>query len=165
MLWVVVYNQLDLSGQYPTRPYTCKAAQSQVKDLPQLIYMPIDTDDRKNGWFAMAFSLDIKKMNCDIQEFIAAVIAEGAPCWVVFWPQCHTEQVYKQHNAFGESGFPFKSKEYTNPSSIDYSNVNVPNAVWHQSHTFTCFAFPTFTEENCQQIGSAIAKVIKAYSK
>ena len=43
--------------------------------------------------------------------------------------------------------------------------VDVPNAVWHQSHTFTCFPYPTFTEEDCRQIGAALAKVIKAYSK
>jgi hypothetical protein len=48
---------------------------------------------------------------------------------------------------------------------VDYSKVEVPNAVWHQSHTFTCFAFPTYTEEDCRQIGDALAKVIKAYSK
>jgi hypothetical protein len=83
----------------------------------------------------------------------------------VFWPQCHTERAFEEHNSFGRSGFPFKSKEYANPESVDYSKVEVPNAVWHQSHTFTCFAFPTYTKEDCQQIGDALVKVIKAYAK
>jgi hypothetical protein len=113
----------------------------------------------------LAFSLDIEKMTCDINQFVAAAGAEGAPCWRVFWPQCHTERAYQEHNSFGKSGFPFKSKEYTNPGSVDYSKVNVPNAIWHQSHTFTCFAFPTYDEEDCLQIGRAVAKVIKAYSE
>ena len=134
-----------------------------IKDLPQVIYTPIDTEDRRNGWYVMAFSLDIENMTCDIDKFVAACAAEGAPCWRVFWPQCHTEKAFRQHNSFGNSGFPFKSKEYTNPESVDYSKVEVPNAVWHQSHTFTCFAFPTYTEEDCRQIGRALAKVIKAY--
>ena len=102
---------------------------------------------------------------CDIDRFVAAAGAEGAPVWKVFWPQCHTERAFSEHNAFGNSGFPFKSEEYADPGSVDYSEVHVPNAVWHQSHTFTCFAFPTCTEENCEQIGNAIAKVIKAYAK
>ncbi len=136
-----------------------------IKDLPQVKYVPIDTEERRNGWYVMAFSLDIENMNCDINQFAAACTAEGAPCWKVFWPQCHTERAYEEHNAFGKSGFPFKSKEYTNPESVDYSKVEVPNAIWHQSHTFTCFAFPTYTEEDCRQIGGALAKVIKAYSK
>jgi hypothetical protein len=43
--------------------------------------------------------------------------------------------------------------------------VAVPNALWHEGHTFTCFAYPTYSEENCQEIAAALIKVIKAYSK
>ena len=45
-------------------------------------------------------------------------------------------------NGFGRSGFPFKSKEYADPASVDYRKVEVPNARWHETHTFTCFAYP-----------------------
>ncbi len=136
----------------------------KIQDLPQVLYKPIDTDERVNGWYTMAFSLDIENMKCDIKEFVNAVVAEGATVWKVFWPQCHTEGAFLNHNAFGKSGFPFSSKEYTNPDSIEYSKVEVPNALWHESHTFTCFAFPTYTAENCEQIGDALRKVIIAYS-
>jgi dTDP-4-amino-4,6-dideoxygalactose transaminase len=136
-----------------------------IKDLPQVKYTPVDTEERQNGWYVLAFSLEIEEMSCDINQFVAACSVEGAPCWRVFWPQCHTERAYQEYNSFGRSGFPFKSKEYTNPDSVDYSKVDVPNAIWHQSHTFTCFAFPTYSEEDCRQIGNALAKVIRAYSK
>jgi dTDP-4-amino-4,6-dideoxygalactose transaminase len=149
----------------PTRRRNAQIIIDSIKDLPQVVYTPIDTEERKNGWYVMAFSLDIENMTCDIDQFVKACGAEGAPCWKVFWPQCHSEKAFQQHNSFGNSGFPFKSKEYASPQSVDYSEVEVPNAVWHQSHTFTCFAFPTYTEEDCQQIGNALAKVIKAYSK
>jgi dTDP-4-amino-4,6-dideoxygalactose transaminase len=149
----------------PARKRNAKAVIDAIKDLPQVKYVPIDTPDRQNGWYAMAFSLDIENMNCDIHEFVTAAGAEGIPAWKVFWPQCHTEGAFQNQNAFGNSGFPFKSKEYTDAASVDYSNVEVPNAVWHQTHTFTCFAFPTFTEEDCQQIGAGLAKVIKALAK
>jgi len=149
----------------PTRRRNAKIIIDSIKELPQVVYSPIDTDERKNGWYVMAFSLDIENMTCDISKFVEACGAEGAPCWKVFWPQCHTEKAFVQHNSFGKSGFPFKSREYTEPESVDYGKVEVPNAVWHQSHTFTCFAFPIYTEEDCRQIGEALAKVIKAYSK
>jgi dTDP-4-amino-4,6-dideoxygalactose transaminase len=149
----------------PARRRNARIIIDSVKDLPRVVYAPIDTEDRQNGWYVMAFSLDIENMTCDIDKFVTACSAEGAPCWKVFWPQCHTEKAFQRHNSFGNSGFPFKSKEYADPESVDYSNVEVPNAVWHQSHTFTCFAFPTYTEEDCRQIGHALAKVIKAYSK
>lgn len=149
----------------PTRRRNAHIIIDAVKDLPLVRYRPIDTPERQNGWYVMAFSLDVERMNCDIHQFVAAAGAEGAPCWRVFWPQCHTERAYTEHRAFGRSGFPFTSKEYTDPASVNYRKVKVPNAIWHQGHTFTCFAFPTFTEEDCRQIGAALAKVIQAYAK
>ncbi|MBN2132570.1 MAG: DegT/DnrJ/EryC1/StrS family aminotransferase [Sedimentisphaerales bacterium] len=149
----------------PTRRRNAHIIIDAIRDLPQVKVLPIDTDERRNGWYVLAFSLDIESMDCDIARFVAAAGAEGAPCWKVFWPQCHTEKAFAAHNAFGTSGFPFTSKEYADPASVDYSKVEVPNALWHQDHTFTCFAFPTFTEEDCRQIGSALAKVIRACAK
>ncbi len=149
----------------PNRHRNAHIIIDRIKDLPQVLYSPIDTPERRNGWFVMAFSLDIEKMKCDIKEFVNAVVAEGAPVWKVFWPQCHTEQAFQKHISFGNSGFPFKSKEYADPKSVDYTKVDVPNAKWHEKHTFTCFAFPTYTVSDCEQIGDALRKVIKALSK
>jgi dTDP-4-amino-4,6-dideoxygalactose transaminase len=149
----------------PNRKRNAHIIMDMLKGTPQIKYMPVDTQERQNGWFVMAFSLDIEKMKCDVNQFVKAVVAEGAPCWKVFWPQCHTERAYKDFNSFGKSGFPFKSKEYTDSVSVEYSKVQVPNSLWHETHTFTCFAYPTFTENDCKQIGNAIKKVLLAYSK
>ena len=148
----------------PARKRNAHILMDALGELPQVKYMPIDTDDRQNGWFVCAFSLDIENMNCDIAKFVEAAGAEGAPCWKVFWPQCHTEGAFTGQHGFGDSGFPFTSKEYTDPESVDISKVDVPNARWHEMHTFTCFAFPTFTEDDMKQIAAALVKVIKAYS-
>ncbi|HQH73615.1 MAG TPA: DegT/DnrJ/EryC1/StrS family aminotransferase, partial [bacterium] len=153
------------SWNFPTRQRNAYIVIDALKECPLIKYFPIDTPERQNGWYVLAFSLDIENMKCDIKQFVQAVGAEGAPCWKVFWPQCHTEAAFQKHNAFGRSGFPFTSREYTNPSSADYSQVEVPNALWHESHTFTCFAYPTFTEEDMHQIAQAILKVIDAYAK
>jgi dTDP-4-amino-4,6-dideoxygalactose transaminase len=152
------------SWNLPTRRRNAHIVMDALKELPQVRSMPIDTDERRNGWYVMAFSLDIEEMACDIDGFVAAAAAEGAPVWKVFWPQCHTERAFREHAAFGRSGFPFRSGEYADPASVDYSQVDVPNAVWHQGHTFTCFGFPTYSEENMSQIAAALVKVIRAYS-
>jgi len=149
----------------PARRRNAHIIMDILKDVPQVLYMPVDTPERQNGWYTMAFSLDIEQMNCDIMEFVKAAGAEGAPVWKVFWPQCHGEAAFRNHTAFGKSGFPFKSKEYADPASVDYSKVQVPNAYWHETHTFTCFAYPTFSEEDCRQVGNAVAKVIRAFAK
>jgi len=148
----------------PRRQRNAHILLDALAPLPQVTYMPVDTEERRNGWYVCAFSLDIEAMRCSIDEFVAAAGAEGAPCWRVFWPQCHTEKAFTQRRGFGRTGFPFTSSEYTDPDSVDYSSVEVPNAVWHQSHTFTCFAFPTYSEENMREIAAALVKVIRAYS-
>ena len=56
---------------------------------------------------------------------VDALRALRHPDWTVFWPQCHTEKAYRAHNAFGRSGFPFTSKEYTDPESVDFSKVEI----------------------------------------
>jgi dTDP-4-amino-4,6-dideoxygalactose transaminase len=149
----------------PARRRNARIIVDALRELPEVKFLPVDTPERRNGWYVMAFSLDIENMDCDIREFAAAAGAEGAPCWKVFWPQCHTERAFQEGNGFGRSGFPFRSAEYSDPASADYSKVEVPNALWHEEHTFTCFAYPTYTEENCSEIAAALTKVIKAYSK
>jgi dTDP-4-amino-4,6-dideoxygalactose transaminase len=149
----------------PRRRRNARLILDALRDEPLIRFRPVDTTERQNGWYVMAMSLEVEQMRCDISQFVKALAAEGAPCWKVFWPQCHTERAFRGHNAFGRSGFPFKSKEYASPASVDYSHVEVPNALWHQDHTFTCFAFPTYEPHHCEQIGAAIRKVIRAYAK
>ncbi len=148
----------------PRRRRNAHILMKALAPLPQVKYLPVDTPERRNGWYVCAFSLDIDGMRCNIDEFVAAAAAEGAPCWRVFWPQCHTERAFTDRRGFGRTGFPFTSAEYTDPESVDYSRVHVPNALWHQTHTFTCFAFPTYSEESMHEIAAALVKVIKAYS-
>ncbi len=152
------------SWNLPNRRRNARIIIDSLRDLPAVKYAPIDTPERKNGWYVMAFSLDIENLSCTIDELVEAAGAEGAPVWRVFWPQCHTERGFVEHNAFGRTGFPFTSKEYADEESVEYSRVEVPNAIWHQSHTFTCFAFPTFEPVHCEQIGEALRKVITTFS-
>jgi dTDP-4-amino-4,6-dideoxygalactose transaminase len=149
----------------PTRRRNAHIVIDRLARLPQIRFTPIDTPERRNGFYVLAFSLNIEDMTCDIQQFAKACVAEGAPVWKVFWPQCHVEKAFQEKQAFGRSGFPFTSSEYTHPQSVDYTNVAVPNARWHESHTFTCFAYPSFTVEDMEQIANALEKVIGAYSK
>ena len=157
-------NRID-DWNMPNRRRNAHIVMDSLRDLPQVRYLPIDTPERRNGWYVMAFSLNIEQMTCDIAQFVKAAAAEGTPCWKVFWPQCHTEKAFTKQNGFGRTGFPFNSKEYTDAASVDYSKVDVPNARWHETHTFTCFAFPTYTSSDMEQIAAALVKVIKAYSR
>ncbi len=149
----------------PRRRRNAHIIMDALKGLPQVKFAPIDTPERQNGCFVLAFSLDVENMECDISDFVKAAGAEGAPCWRVFWPQCHTERAFREAQRLWPLAVPVPVAEYANPASVDYSKVEVPNAVWHQDHTFTCFAYPTYEPHHCEQIAEALVKVIKAYSK
>ena len=149
----------------PTRRRNAYILIDALREMPEVRFFPVDTEERRNGWYVLAFSLNIEDMDCTIRQFVDAAGAEGAPCWKVFWPQCHTERAFREHKSFGRSGFPFKSREYADPASVDYSKVELPNSLWHESHTFTCFAYPTFDEEDMHEIAGAVTKVIKAYAR
>jgi dTDP-4-amino-4,6-dideoxygalactose transaminase len=148
----------------PRRRRNGRILLEELGDIPQILYLPVDTPERSNGWYVFPITLDTDQMRCDMPTFLAALEAEGVPCWKVFWPQCHCEQAFQEHRAFGDSGFPFKSIEFTDPSAVDYSSVSVPNAEWHQTRTFITFIFPTYEEEHMRAIADGIRKVIMAYS-
>lgn len=148
----------------PRRRRNARIIIDALRPLPQVKFCPVDTPERRNGFFVLAFSLEMERMRCDIDTFVKAAGAEGVPCWKVFWPQCHTERAFREHNAFGRARFPFRSAEYASPHSVDYTRVEVPNALWHQTHTFTCFAYPTFEPHHCEQIAEGLRKTIAAYA-
>ncbi|MBN2308214.1 MAG: DegT/DnrJ/EryC1/StrS family aminotransferase [Candidatus Hydrogenedentes bacterium] len=148
----------------PRRRRNAQILLDALQDLPQVLYLPVNTAERRNGWFVFPITLDIDNMKCDMTQFLAALGAEGVPCWNVFWPQCHTERAFTEHNAFGHSKFPFESTEYADPASVDYSKVDVPNAVWHQARTFITFIFPTYEEAHMTAFAAGIRKVIAAYA-
>ncbi|HUW60849.1 MAG TPA: DegT/DnrJ/EryC1/StrS family aminotransferase [Candidatus Bathyarchaeia archaeon] len=152
------------SWNMPRRRRNAGILLEELGEIPQILYLPVDTPHRRNGWYVFPITLDIDRMSCDMGQFLEALGAEGAPCWRVFWPQCHTERAFQEHNAYGRSGFPFKSKEYADPAAVDYTKVNVPNAIWHQSRTFITFIFPTYEEHHMHGIAQGIKKVIAAYS-
>lgn len=148
----------------PRRRRNAGILMEALAGVPQILHLPVDTPERRNGWYVFPITLDMDSLSCDMGQFLAALGAEGAPCWNVFWPQCHTEAAFQTHNAYGNSGFPFSSKEYADPDSVDYARVDVPNAVWHQTRTFITFIFPTYEEHHMRGIAAGIKKVISAFS-
>ena len=136
-----------------------------LKDVPEVMYLPVHTKSRENGFFVFPITLRIEKLNCDLKQFLQALTAEGVPNHPVFWPQCYMERAYREHNGFGRFKFPFQSKEYTDPKSVQYDNVECPNAAWHQDRTFITVVHPTLASRHMELIAKGIKKVLAAYQK
>lgn len=130
-----------------------------------ILYLPVHTQERKNGFFVFPITLDLDKLSCDIKTFLGALTAEGVPNHPVFWPQCYQERAYRDHKGFGKAGFPFKSSEYTDPASVKYGGVECANARWHQDRTFITVVHPTLEEKHMRQIAEGIKKVLQAFRK
>ena len=149
----------------PRRRRNAEILTQALKDLPQILYLPVNTEEKKNGFYVYPIVLNLDKLNCDKNTFLNAVIAEGVYAWKEFWPQSYKEKAYVEHNGFGRFKFPFESKEYTNPESVRYDKVFCPNCAWLEERTFVVHIWPTLKDEHMELIVKAIKKVARAYAK
>jgi len=138
---------------------------NELKDLPQILYLPVHNKEKVNGFYVFPIVLNLDKLTCDKKTFLKALVAEGVPAWREFWPQSYKEEAFLHHRGFGRFNFPFESKEYTNPESVRYEKVFCPNAAWLEERTFIVHCYPTLEEEHMHLIASAIKKVARAYAK
>lgn len=154
------------SWNLPQRRKNGETLIEELQACPQIQYLPIHNQEEKvNGFFVFPIVLNLNKLNCDKQTFVKAITAEGVPAWREFWPQCYKEGAFQDHNGFGEAKFPFESKEYTDPATVEYNKVYCPNAAWFEDRTFIVHVYPTLEERHIRMIGKGIKKVAEAYSR
>ena len=153
------------SWNLPRRRRNGEILIAELKDVPQIQYLPVHNPEKVNGFYVFPIVLNLDQLTCDKKTFLDAVVAEGVPAWREFWPQSYKERAYQEHNGFGRFKFPFRSKEYTNPESVAYERVWCPNAAWLEERTFIVHVYPTLEEEHMHLIAEAIKKVASAYGK
>jgi len=136
----------------------------RLKDIPQIIRLPIHNEERQNGFWLFPIIVDIDALTCDIKQLGAALTAEGIPNGPVMWPQSYKEACYAEHNGFGPLKYPFKAP-YARPEAVDYKNCYCPNAAWVEERCFWVPTHPTYELEHMKLIADGIEKVITAYAK
>ena len=154
------------SWNLPRRRKNGETLIEELKDCPQIQYLPVHNEDGKvNGFYVFPIVLNLDKLTCDKKTFLKAITAEGVLAWREFWPQSYKERAFQEHNGFGAAQFPFKSKEYTDPEAVAYDKVYCPNAAWLEERTFIVHVYPTLEERHIRLFAKAIKKVAEAYSK
>ena len=139
---------------------------SALNECPQIQYLPVHKQDGKeNAFWVFPIVLNLDRLTCDKKTFTDAVAAEGVPIGPVLWPQAYKEKAYREHNGFGKAKFPFRSKEYTNPESVKYTENFCPNAAWLEERTFFTVVHPTLQREHMELIAKGILKVAAAYGR
>ena len=149
----------------PQRRKNAQIITDELKNCPQISYLPVNTEERKNGFYVYPVVLNLDNLKCDKLTFLKALIAEGVYAWKEFWPQSYKEKAYTEHNGFGRFKFPFRSKEYTDSESVKYDKVVCPNCAWLEERTFVIHIWPTIKDEHARLIARAIKKVAQAYAK
>jgi len=131
-----------------------------------VIYVPPHLKEGKFvSFWLFPIVLDIQRLRCSIREFWQAIEAEGVPVVPVLWPQMYREKAFIEHNGFGRVKFPFRSREYTNPDSVDYGKVNCENAAWLEERTFCFPCHPVYEDEHVMLMIEAFEKVYKYFKK
>ncbi|HDN84289.1 MAG TPA: DegT/DnrJ/EryC1/StrS family aminotransferase [Candidatus Aerophobetes bacterium] len=153
------------SWNLPRRRRNGEILIEELKDCPQIKYLPVHNKEKVNGFYVFPVVLNLERLTCDKNTFLKAILAEGVIAWKEFWPQSYKEKAYTEHNGFGRFKFPFESKEYTDPKQVEYNKVFCPNCAWLEERTFVVHMFPTFEEEHIRLIAKAIKKVASYYAK
>ena len=153
------------SWNLPRRRRNGEILIEELKNCEEIAQLPIHTSEKVNGFYVFPIVLNLEKLSVDKKTIVKALTAEGLPVWREFWPQCYKEKAYVQHNGFGKVKFPFESKEYTDPKSVQYDKVYCPNAAWLEERTFIVHCYPTLEEEHIRLIARGIKKVLNHFKK
>lgn len=133
------------------------------KEIEEISSLPLNTKERKNAYWLYPIILDLNKIKVNAEMVIKALRAEGIPCYKIQWPEAYNEKAFKEHNGFGENKFPFKSKEYTDEKSVDYSKVSCEMASSLRDRTFSLYLHPTWSEKEILLCIEGVKKVLHYY--
>jgi len=153
------------SWNKPARQRNHRILAEELKDEAGVAQVEYESEDKECCFFVFPIVLDTDALTCDIDQFVKALGEEGVPCGPVFWPQSYKEDVFCEHVGQGRVNFPFESKEYTDPESVKYKEVSLPNAAKYQTNTFITLCHPMLEEHHMRLIAAGIKKVLAAYRK
>ena len=149
----------------PNRQRNHRILAEELKGEAGVANVEYESADKDCIFFVFPIILDMDALTCDIDQFVKALGEEGVPCGPVFWPQSYKEAVFREHVGQGAKDFPFNSSEFTNPESVKYADLTLPNALKYQSNTFITLCHPMLEEAHMRLIAAGIKKVLNAYAK
>lgn len=148
----------------PARRRNGRFLQERLKGHPAVQFLPPDTAQRQNAYWWFPIVLNRERLTADAAQIQKALAAEGLPGYTIQWPEMYQERAFLEHNGFGTARFPFRSREYTDPSRVDYRSVQCANARWLRSRTLSLFTHSTYGEDFMQAYVRGLEKVLAAYS-
>lgn len=127
--------------------------------------LPVNTPERKNSywWYPIVLATDL--LDVDASKIIKELMAMKIPCYGIQWPEAYKEKAYRELNGFGEHKFPFKSREYTDKKSVQYTETYCEVANSLRSKTICLFLHPSWEEKHIRRCIDAFIEVIQKHLK
>lgn len=132
--------------------------------MPEILSIPFNSPDRENAYWLYPLVLNRDEFPIDATIVLSELKKEGIPSFKIQWPEAYGEKVYRELNGFGSVDFPFKSKEYTSPDSVNYKNVVCETARSLLPITFSLYLHPTWEERHILKCISGVKSVINRLS-
>jgi dTDP-4-amino-4,6-dideoxygalactose transaminase len=138
------------------------AAFKGVKGIKKL---PYNSAERLNAYWWYPILIDTDKLDIKADKFLKALLSKNIPCYGIQWPEAYQERAYVNHGGFGTAKFPFDSKEYTNPDSVKYDQVNCPHAKKLRDETVCLFLHPSWEKVHIERCIAGFLEVLKEHTK
>ncbi|HVU35642.1 MAG TPA: DegT/DnrJ/EryC1/StrS family aminotransferase [Opitutaceae bacterium] len=130
---------------------------TRLRELaPHGIRLPlIDPRDIHTFWFCL-LRLNLRDFRCTRDEFVAALVAEGAVATAGYIPKpVYRYPLFQNHDFFG-GGWPLRAAGLT---AMDYRTVNCPVAEAMLADGVSIPITPSMPDEMAVQTAEAVAKV------
>ncbi len=126
------------------------------------IHLPaIDPRDTHSFWFCL-LRLDAAGLTCTRDEFVAALVAEGANAVAGYIPKpVYRYPLFQNHNFFG-GGWPLRDAGWT---TMDYRQVRCPVAEAMLADGVSIPISPTMSDDLAVQTAEAIDKVARHFRR
>ena len=142
----------------PTRRRNAQIVIEALRQCPEVKYLPVDTDERRNGFYTHGVFPGYRKYGLRHPAVRASGGGGGRALLEGLLAAVSHRARLPGIRLLWQVGFPFRSKEYTNPASVDYSRVEVPNAAWHETHTFTVFPTRRLQKTICTRLRTLLSR-------
>jgi dTDP-4-amino-4,6-dideoxygalactose transaminase len=135
------------------------------RNLKGIKKLPVNTTERKNAYWWYPIVLDTEVLDIDATGFIKELHDLNIPCYGIQWPEAYLERAYREHNGFGSGKFPFRSREYTDRSSVEYDKVFCKTANSLRSRTVSLFLHPSWEPMHIQRCIDGFSATCKKHMK
>lgn len=128
---------------------------------PAVVLPEVDPRDTHSWWFCL-LRLDLARLRCTRDEFVTALVAEGATAAAGYIPKPVYRYPLFQNHDFFAGAWPLRDAGLT---AMDYREVSCPVAEAMLADGVSLPINPTMTDEIADQTAAAVAKVARHFAR